>query len=89
MIELAIVLEDTSLHHVFLEQNGLGILMQLLRKSLVVDDNCEPCTSVISSIVTALLHIASFNTQVRKDLSTDNDVLLDLLRLKETSRTRN
>ena len=81
-MELAIVLEDISLHQVFLERNGLLILIQLLHKSLAVGDDSEPCTSVLSSIVTALLYAASFNAHVRKDLSTDNGVLMNLLRLK-------
>ena len=79
IIELAIVLEDRSLHPVFTEKNGMPILIGLLSKSLLIDENLS-CTSIVSSIVTALLSIASFNLVVQKELAADNDILMNLIR---------
>ena len=81
MIQLAIVLEDAGLHPLFVRMNGKSLLTQLLHRSLKIEDGDAVCLSVLSSIATALLLLATLSADFRKDLAEDNQLLLNLVRL--------
>lgn len=79
LLKLAIILEDIDLHLHFLQNGGKAILTQYLHQSLVVAEN-EPCLSVMTSIVKTLLFIAYVNPTLKRELSSDNSLLMNLLR---------
>lgn len=79
LMKLAIILEDIDLHLHFLQNGGKEVLIQYLHQSLVVTEN-EPCLSVMSSIAKTLLFIAHVNPTLKKELASDNSILMNLLR---------
>lgn len=87
IIQLAIVLEDIRLHPLLVQKNGRCLLTQLLHRSLRITAADVVCVSVVSSIATALLLVATHSADVCKDLAEDNQLLLNLVRWVLSSKT--
>lgn len=81
LIKLAIILEDSSLHPTFLECDGLALLAEFLTNSLMIGvGDADTSYSIMSSIVKCILYISHSDPAVRKRLSCDYNLLLNLLR---------
>lgn len=78
-MKLSILLEDISLHAEFLLNDGEAILVGFLRNTLLAGDD-EAHLSILSSIVKCLLYISHQNQRVQKELASNTDLLLNILR---------
>ncbi|XP_011308952.1 rotatin [Fopius arisanus] len=78
LIQVSVMLTDSSLHRVFLKEKGLEILLEILERSLMEKDFENYPDSVVP-IVTILRILSSTQGTVRHQLN-DTNVLINILR---------
>ena len=79
LMKLSILLEDNSLHAEFLLNDREAVLVGFLQSTLIAGDD-EAHISIVSSIVKCLLYIAHNNQRVQKELSSNTDLILNIIR---------
>ncbi|CAG5088137.1 Similar to RTTN: Rotatin (Homo sapiens), partial [Cotesia congregata] len=79
LVQISVMLTDSSLHKLFLKENGLKIILDIFDKALIEKDYDNYPDSVIP-ILTILKLISSTQCTVRHELSTNTDVFINVMR---------
>lgn len=79
LVQISVMLTDSSLHKLFLKENGLKVILDIFDKSLIEKDYDNYPDSVIP-ILTILKLISSTQCTVRHELSTNTDVFINVMR---------
>ncbi|KAK0170662.1 hypothetical protein PV328_008487 [Microctonus aethiopoides] len=79
LVQISVMLSDTSLHKLFLSENGLTIILDIFDKSLIEKDYQNYPDSVIP-IITIIKLIVSTQCTLRHELSNRADVFMNILR---------
>lgn len=79
LTQIGVMLEDHFLHPVFLERNGLELILNILESSLHEKDYNNYPDSVIP-IVSILKHICLYNSVIRNELSHNIQLIFNILR---------
>ncbi|XP_076183468.1 rotatin homolog anastral spindle 3 isoform X2 [Ptiloglossa arizonensis] len=79
LVQISVMLSDSSLHTLFISENGLPLILKIFNSSLIEKDYINYPDSVIS-IITILNLLASTESSIRYDLSTRINVLSNIIR---------
>ncbi|KAK2582399.1 hypothetical protein KPH14_004718 [Odynerus spinipes] len=79
LVQINVMLTDTSLHKLFIDENGLSLILQMFNSALVEDDYKNYADSVIP-ILAILKLIVATNSSVRHELSNNIEVLINIIR---------
>ncbi|XP_015602257.1 rotatin isoform X2 [Cephus cinctus] len=79
LVQISVMLTDTSLHKLFVSENGLPLILKIFTSALVEKEYANYPDSV-TPILTILKLISSTDNIVRHDLSIRIDVFLNILR---------
>ncbi|XP_074116184.1 rotatin homolog anastral spindle 3 [Cotesia typhae] len=79
LVQISVMLTDSSLHKLFLKENGLKIILDIFDKSLIEKDYDNYPDSVIP-ILTILKLISSTQCTIRHELSINTDVFINVMR---------
>ncbi|XP_012272783.1 rotatin isoform X2 [Orussus abietinus] len=79
LVQISVMLTDTSLHKLFITENGLALILKIFSKALMEKEYSDYPDSVIP-IIRILKLITSTDTGTRLELSNRIDVFLNILR---------
>ncbi|KYN02662.1 Rotatin [Cyphomyrmex costatus] len=79
LVQISVMLSDTSLHKLFISQDGLPLILDIFNKSLIEKDYVNYPDSVIS-IISILKLLAFFECTIRHELSLNIDVFFNIIR---------
>ncbi|XP_018306110.1 rotatin [Mycetomoellerius zeteki] len=79
LVQISVMLSDTSLHKLFINQSGLPLILDIFNKSLVEKDYVNYPDSVIP-IISILKLLAFFECTIRHELSLNIDVFFNIIR---------
>ncbi|XP_011175426.1 rotatin isoform X1 [Solenopsis invicta] len=79
LVQISVMLSDTSLHKLFINQNGLPLILDIFNKALVEKDYVNYPDSVIP-IISILKLLAFFECTIRHELSLNIDVFFNIIR---------
>ncbi|XP_008212651.1 rotatin isoform X1 [Nasonia vitripennis] len=79
LVQVSVMLSDSSLHKLFISENGLPLILDIFSKALIEKDFVNYPDSVIS-IVTILKLLASSEASIRMELSNRIDLYYNVLR---------
>ncbi|XP_043681789.1 rotatin isoform X1 [Vespula pensylvanica] len=79
LVQINVMLTDMSLHKLFLNENGLFLILQAFNSALIENDYKNYPDSVIPILAILKLIVAS-ESSVRHELSTNIDVFINIIR---------
>ncbi|XP_071558418.1 rotatin [Temnothorax nylanderi] len=79
LVQISVMLSDTSLHKLFINQGGLPLILDIFNKALVEKDYVNYPDSVIP-IISILKLLALFECTIRHELSLKTNVLFSIIR---------
>ncbi|XP_011873858.1 PREDICTED: rotatin isoform X2 [Vollenhovia emeryi] len=79
LVQISVMLSDTSLHKLFINQGGLPLILDIFNKALVEKDYVNYPDSVIP-IISILKLLAFFECTIRHELSLSSNVLFSIVR---------
>ncbi|XP_076279078.1 rotatin homolog anastral spindle 3 isoform X3 [Lasioglossum baleicum] len=79
LVQISVMLSDTSLHKLFIHENGLTLILKIFNSALVEKDYIHYPDSVVP-IITILDLLAITESTIRHDLSTRINVLSNIIR---------
>ncbi|XP_032667797.1 rotatin isoform X2 [Odontomachus brunneus] len=79
LVQISVMLSDTSLHKLFVNQGGLPLVLDIFNRALVEKDYVNYPDSAIP-IISILKQLASFEYSVRYELSIQIDILFNIIR---------
>nr|XP_031848371.1 rotatin isoform X1 [Nomia melanderi] len=79
LVQISVMLSDSSLHKLFINENGVSLILKTFNSALIEKDYIHYPDSVIS-IITILNLLASTESAIRHDLSTRINVLSNIIR---------
>lgn len=79
------MMEDPLLHFVFLENQGLDTILNVM-KSALLEKNYQDYPDSIIPIISILTSLCLYNTTARRDLVTNLDLYYNILRGIKYSR---
>ncbi|CAL7947029.1 unnamed protein product [Xylocopa violacea] len=79
LVQISVMLSDSSLHKLFITENGLPLILKIFNSALVEKDYFNYPDSVVP-IITILKLLACTEGSVRQDLSTRINVLSNIIR---------
>lgn len=80
--QISVMLEDPLLHQTFLDANGLKMVMETMRTSLIENEYKDYPDSVIA-IVSVFKNLCLYHTTVREELSLNSEIIFLTLRSME------
>lgn len=81
LTQLSVMLEDSLLHNIFLDSDGLESIVACMKSALTEQDYKDYPDSIIP-IITLLKNLIIYNSNVRETLSNDCNVITCILRGK-------
>ncbi|XP_011645189.1 LOW QUALITY PROTEIN: rotatin [Pogonomyrmex barbatus] len=79
LVQISVILSDTSLHKLFINQGGLSLILDIFNKALVEKDYVNYPDSVIP-IISILKLLTLFERTIRHELSLNIDVFFNIIR---------
>ncbi|XP_034182443.2 rotatin homolog anastral spindle 3 isoform X1 [Osmia lignaria lignaria] len=79
LVQISVMLSDSSLHKLFITENGLSLILNVFDSALIEKDYINYPDSVIP-IITILKLLASTESSIRQDLSTRINVFSNIIR---------
>ncbi|GAB1865817.1 Rotatin [Camponotus japonicus] len=79
LVQISVMLSDTSLHKLFINQGGLPLILDIFSKALIEKDYINYPDSVIP-IISILKLLVFFECSVRHELSISTTVLFNIIR---------
>ncbi|XP_012536869.1 rotatin isoform X2 [Monomorium pharaonis] len=79
LVQISVMLSDSSLHKLFINQNGLPLILDIFNKALIEKDYINYPDSVIP-IISILKLLAFFECTLRHELSLNIDVFFNIIR---------
>lgn len=79
LVQISVMLSDTSLHKLFINQGGLPLILDIFNKALIEKDYVNYPDSVIP-IIGILKLLAFFECTIRHELSLNIDVFFNIVR---------
>ncbi|XP_025159510.1 rotatin [Harpegnathos saltator] len=79
LVQISVMLSDISLHKLFINQNGLPLILDIFNRALVEKDYVNYPDSVIP-IISILKQLAFFECSIRYELSIHIDTFFNIIR---------
>lgn len=79
LTQVNVMMEDYLLHRIFLQNNGLPLILKIMKRSLIEEDYRDYPDSIVPAI-SILKNMCVYNSGVRRELSSNIEVYYLTLR---------